>query len=179
MIDPDQVITIGRLGKPRGVNGEMLAYASTGEPDRFLDLKALLVRDRDAWTEMSVASTRLVGDKAVIRFAGIKSPEEAARLTNRDLALPRRALGDPEPGSYFVFDLIGCRVLDDNGNEIGELTEVEPYPANDVYLVAGTDGRRWLCPAVATIVKTVDIAQRTVTVDRNGLLADEPPPQRV
>ena len=63
----------------------------------------------------------------------------------------------------FVQDLIGMRVIDQNGAEIGKITEVIELPKHDVYVVSG-DAGEYQIPAVKEFVKKTDLETDTVEV---------------
>ena len=95
-------------------------------------------------------------------------------LANCELAVPRTQLVPLEKDQYYVFDLIGCEVIEEgSGRAIGTIADVQRYPANDVYLIGDTEGHRWLCPAVADFVRSIDIAAHKIVINPAGLLAGE------
>ncbi len=174
MVASDELVTIGRLGKTRGVNGEMYVTPTSEYPERFEGLKEIFVSNRGAWEKRLIASVRIVSGRPVLKFDGIDSPEDAARMVNRDLALPRNELIELPDNTYFVFDLIGCTVYDDKtGARVGEVVDVEQYPANDVYIIDGGDGRRLECPAAEEFVKRVDVEKRAIRIVMDGLSETE------
>lgn len=170
----DDLITVGKLGKTRGVHGEMYVTLLTDFPDRFLDLEEVYVGSRDRWEKMSIASARLVGGRPVIALAAITSPEAASRFTNRELAVPRSQLVELPEDTFYIFDLIDCTVYDEaTGESIGEVTDVESYPANDVYVVKMHDGAIRHCPAIKEVVKQVDVANKKIVIAAERLLEEE------
>lgn len=72
---------------------------------------------------------------------------------------------------YFVCDMIGLKVMTDEGEELGELTDVIQTGANDVYAVKTKEGKEILLPAIADCVLNVNIEENTMTVHvMDGLL---------
>lgn len=169
MIAPDTLITVGTLGRPRGVHGELYVTPTSDNPERFLELTELFVEFRGEWKKMAISSVRLVSGRPVMKLDGINSPEDAARLTNRPVGLPREQLMELPEDTFFVFELVGCKVYDEATNDcIGEIIRVEEYPSNDVYVIV-RDGREWLCPAIRQFVRSVDIENRKVVIASTGL----------
>ena len=161
---------VGRLGKSRGVNGEIWIVPLTDFPDRFLGLKEIYLREADGWKICTISSTRMVSGKPVMKFRGIDSKEDAARLTNRELAVTREQLVKLPDDRFYVFDLDGCRVFDRTSGELlGTVVEVRNYPANDVYVIEDNDGRTMMLPAVRAYVTEVNLAERRITIERSGL----------
>jgi len=86
------------------------------------------------------------------------------------VALPRTQALPPPPGHVYPWQLEGCRVVTEDGRAVGELSAVEPSPAQDLWVVRGA-GREHLIPAVAEIVIEVDVdARRVVIRPPEGLL---------
>lgn len=80
------------------------------------------------------------------------------------LEIPReKAVKLPE-NTYFIGDLIGCAVKEENGNLLGTLTEVQSTGANDIYEITGTDKKKIWIPAIADVIKAVNVEQGEITV---------------
>lgn len=166
----EQYVIVGRLGKTRGVDGAMWVSVATDYPERFLDMKSILVKGRDGWERWEIASSELIGDRPVLTFAHIHSREEARRHVNRDLAVERSQVVELPDDTYYVFDLIESDVIDEQtGKSLGRLTDVEPYPANDVYVVTDAHGKIIRLPAVKEFVRRVDVAHKKIVVDIRAL----------
>ena len=177
MADAQDLITVGRIGRTRGVDGELYVLPLTDFPDRFLDLTEIYVEHRGVWEKRQIDSSRMVSGRPVIRFANIETPEDAALLTNRHVAVTRDRLVKLPEGSYYIFDLVGCALVDAASKEtLGEVTDVRQYPANDAYLVRRPDGREVLFPAVRQFVKKIDIAGKKIEVDSGGLIDEDRKP---
>lgn len=167
-------VIVGRLGRPRGVSGEICITMETDFPQRFVDLREIYVRDRDRWEKRKLASSRLISGRPVVRFENVTTPEEAARLTNREVAVPKSQVVALPDDTYYVFDLIDCEVLEEGTDRfIGRVVDVERYPANDVYVIEGASGKVLRCPVVRKFVRKVDIRRRKITVLAAGLLKEE------
>jgi 16S rRNA processing protein RimM len=170
LVAADELITVGALGRTRGVHGDMYVIPTSDDPERFVGLKEIFVSSRDTWVKMNIASVQVISGRAVMRFEGIGNPEDAAQLTNRRLALPRHQLIELPENTFFVFDLEGCSVYDERTGElVGTVSEVETYPANDVYVIETTDGAELLCPVTAQFVKRVDVENNKIVIVRDGL----------
>lgn len=165
---------MGRIGRPRGVDGEIYVIPLTDFPDRFLEMSTVFVAQATGWTEFDIEASELVGGRPVMKLRSIDTPEAAAALANCELAVTRDQLVPLDKGQFYVFDLIGCHVYDaDSGVQIGTIADVQRYPANDVYLIGDADGHRWICPAVAEFVRSIDIAAQKIVIRSAGLLAGE------
>ncbi len=165
-------MTVGKLGKTRGFKGEIWVTPATDFPERFVGLKSIFVRNRSEWEKMKINHSVLIGGRPVLKFAGINAKEDVARLTNRALAVPGDQLVDLPEDSFYLFELVGCQVFDEEtGDLLGEVIEVQQYPANDIYLVKVEDGKILTVPAVKDFVVSVDVEASKVLV-RAELLSE-------
>jgi 16S rRNA processing protein RimM len=100
---------------------------------------------------------------ALLFLEGVTTREAAAVLTGAMLLIERAALPPLEEDTYYWADLIGLKVVTAEGVALGRLTAVMPTGGHDVYVVH--DGRREsLIPALAAVVRSVDLAAGTMTV---------------
>jgi len=165
----NEFVRIGWIGRTRGVHGDSWVTPDTDFPERFLKLEEVFVRIRNQWEPKTIAAASMIGGRPVLRLEGVTSPEDARRLTNCELAVTRDQVWRLPKGSHYIFDLVGCAVVDEDGGRLGELEMVETYPANDVYIIRTGDDRRLFLAAVRPFVKKIDTEARTIVVDRDGL----------
>ena len=66
--------------------------------------------------------------------------------------------------NYFIGDLIGCRVIDINGEQIGVLHDVYQTGSNDVYAVKRPSKKDLLLPAIGSVIKDVDVENGVISV---------------
>lgn len=66
-------------------------------------------------------------------------------------------------GEYFHYQILGLRVLTEEGEELGEVSEIIETGSNDVYLVSGEKGDL-LVPAISQVVREIDLANQVMTI---------------
>lgn len=173
-MEQKEYIAVGRFGRPRGVDGEIYIIPLTDFPDRFLEMESVFVSRPGGWEEYKIETSEIVGGRPIMKLKTIDTPESAAAMANCELAITREQLRPLAQDQYYVFDLVGCDVIDAaTGEQIGAIADVQRYPANDVYLISDAAGNKWICAAVAAFVRSVDIKARRVVIDKAGLLAGE------
>jgi 16S rRNA processing protein RimM len=166
--NPDLVV-LALVQRPHGLKGELKVELSCSGIDRLLTCRDLLLvpvgaEPRPAVVEM--AFTRPDGT-AVVRLADVKGREEAEGLRGATLAVPAGREAPAPEGSFLVHDLVGCRVVDVRGAEMGVVEELMETPANWVYVVR-REGRELLIPAVRSMVRKVDLGSKRIVVDWPG-----------
>lgn len=171
MTQPQAYITVGKLGRTRGVRGEIYVTPATDFPDRFVGLASIFVLDRGRWRSLDIEWSLLIAGRPVLKFREFNTPEEVARLTNRELAVTREEVVDLPEGMHYVFDVVDCEAVESgSGRRIGLVVDVQQYPANDVYVVRTDDNRDIMIPAVREYVLEVDTANKRVVIQTSGLL---------
>jgi len=146
-----ELVFVGRVGRPHGVDGAFVVDAGSTDESRFA-VGAQLVAD-------GVPATVVVSRRVGSGRRAVKLDRPVPR--GAELRVPREALPEPEEGSYYVADLVGLDVLDENGVEVGVVRDVLPGPANDVLeLDTGL-----LLPLVEACVREVDLAGRRVLLN--------------
>ncbi len=168
----DTYIIIGKLGRSRGLGGELYITPVSDDIERFLELDEFYVKKKSEWKKFEIIKTTLIGKRPVVKLKGVNNPENAASFTNREIALLKDDLEELPEESFYVFDIIGCKVkCKDSDETIGEIIDVETYPANDVYLIKTESGEEIRFPAVKHFVESVDIDKKLVLIDKAGLLS--------
>ena len=171
MAADEEFVTVGRLGRPWGVKGEIFVTPLTDFPERFDNIEEIFVSSKNDWEKKKIVSSKFISGRPVLLFENINSPEQASRLTNRYLAIPKSMVRELPEGSNYIYDLIGCQVIDDKtGEAIGKITEVGLFPANDVYMIETNDGKIKSLPVIERYVKKVDADSKKVFVDPSGMI---------
>jgi 16S rRNA processing protein RimM len=144
-------VPIGRVGRPHGVDGAFVVEGGSDDPRRF-EVGATLLVDGEPAT--IVVSRRVGKGRPAIRLD--RRVERGA-----ELAIRRAELPPPDEGSYYVADLVGLEVVDDDKGSVGLVRDVLPGPANDVLeLDTGL-----LLPLVEDCVREVDLAGRRILLN--------------
>ena len=103
-------------------------------------------------------------NRLLATFTGIRDREAAAELTNGDLWGEAANLPDPGPGVAYTFQLVGLRVVDTAGVELGVVRDISQAAAQPLYIIE-QGGRERLVPAIEPFVKKVDFAAGVITVE--------------
>jgi len=114
-------VSVGRVGRPHGLDGAFVVEEASAEPERFA-VGATVSVDGDPAV---VVERKQAGGRLVIRF-----DREVRR--GQLLTVPRAALGDLPDDEYYVADLVGLEVSEEGGRPLGRVAQVVPGVANDV-----------------------------------------------
>ena len=151
-------IEAGRIVNTHGVQGEVKIEVWLDSPQFFKSFKRLALADG---TEMRVLSARAHKGFVIARLEGVEDVNAAMALKNRTVSVRREDAKLPK-GVFFLQDILGARVVDEEGRDIGVLADVLETPAANVYVVRGE--REHLIPAVPEFIKKTDAESGIVTV---------------
>ena len=144
------LVPIGRVGKPHGLDGSFFVEGASEREGAFALGTVLDAGDGPATI---VASKRGARGRPVIRL-----DRPVARGTT--LSVPRDALPQLPEDEYYAFQLVGLRVEEEGGRQLGRVADVLDYPANDVLeLDSGVS-----LPLVEACVRQVDLAGGRIVV---------------
>jgi 16S rRNA processing protein RimM len=160
-----EFIVVGRIGRPRGISGEVYIEPATDAPDRFLELQEVYLIADGRRRQVKLQSVQIIGNRPVVRIEGVNSREEAARIQHLSIEIPSAQAQALPGGQYYQFDLIGCRVVGKDGTEYGEVTEVLFYPASDIYRITSPRFGETLLPAVDRFIVSIDIVAKQILID--------------
>ncbi len=155
---------IGYILKPQGIKGEVKIDPVSPYPDRFKQLKKVFIQINDIKRSYSIEKVRITDRFIFIKFFGVNSPDDAELLRNAEVLIEAKDLIQPFPGEFFIHDLIGCRVITEDGEFIGTLADVYQISSNDVYVVKGETGKEFLIPAIKEVVKRVNIENKQIII---------------
>jgi 16S rRNA processing protein RimM len=156
----DEVL-IGEVMRPHGLNGELKIYPLTTDPERFLKLREIILRQGEIDQHFKVIAARVQTDLVFLNIEGIDSIDQAEKYRGWEVRIDRAEVPPLQEGWYY-FELEGMQVYEDN-KLLGTLSQILETGANDVYLVKGDQGE--LCiPALKSVVQKVDVPGRRMDV---------------
>jgi 16S rRNA processing protein RimM len=144
-----ELVPVGRVGRPHGLDGSFVVERPS-ENEQLFEPGATLYADGVA---VLVAGRKRSGGRLVLRV-------EPPIRRGAELAVPRSALPEPEPDSYYVFQLRGLAVVEEGGRRLGAVQEVTPGVANDVLeLDSGV-----ALPMHEECIRRIDLTAGTIVV---------------
>ena len=154
----DDLVSIGRLARPWGRSGELIADVFSDRPDRFATLRSAWVRDASGSPRLlTIEGTRPHQGRALVRIRGVDSIEAADGYRGLELRIEEADLAPLPEGSYYHHQLRGLRVEEASGAVVGRVEDVFDAGAGPV-LVIGGDAGETLLPLVDSFVERVDVA---------------------
>lgn len=157
-MEKQKFIEAGKIVNTHGVKGEVKIQVWLDSPEFLKTFKRIYIDGK----AIKVISSRVHKDFLIAFLDGVNDVNEAMCLKNKTVYIDRKDAKLPR-GAYFLQDIIGAAVFDQNGAEVGKLTDIMETPASKIYVVKGDTEH--LIPAVDEFILAVDTDKGEVRVN--------------
>lgn len=156
-MEKKQYIEAGRIVNTHGVVGEVKIEVWLDSPQFMKSFKRCFINGN----EVKILSARVHKDFVIAKLDGVEDVNAAMSLKGRTVSIDRNDARLPK-GAFFIQDIMGASVVDENGAEIGKLTDVMETPASRIYVVQGETEH--LIPVVPEFIMSTDADNGVITV---------------
>lgn len=158
---------IGKIVNAVGLKGEVRVYNYSDYKERFSEIDTVFVEDK----KYTILNARYMKDVAVLKLEGVEDRNGAEALKEKDLYITEDMLRVLPEDTYYIKDLVGLKVIDDQGEYLGILSDVYQNRAQDLYEIELENKKKILLPAVEEFVLDINMKERTMKVKLiDGLL---------
>lgn len=157
----DKEIVIGKIVAPHGVRGDIRIMPLTDRPEQFLNLSYLLLEDG---RQLTVKAARFHKRMVLVSTKEITTMSDAELLRDKKILIRAEDLPPLEEGRFYVADLIGLPVFDEEGKQLGTFKDSITTGSNDVYIVAVPGGKDLLIPALKIYVREINLQEKRIVV---------------
>jgi len=166
---------VGKVVNTHGVRGEIRVISRTDFPEERYKVGNTIYffqNDKANPLELKIKSHRLHKNFNLLTFEGYENVNEVEFMKGGLLKVPESFLGALQENEYYFHEIIGCKVVTVEGEELGEITEILTPGANDVWVAQGKDGKELLIPYIEEVVMKVDVKEKVVVIElMEGLLS--------
>ncbi len=160
----EETLKIGVIVKPQGIKGEVKVQPLTDDITRFKKLKKVLIDG----VYFTVEHAIIAGNTVFLALTGIYDRDTAEKMRGKFLSVERADAVKLPRDTYFIVDIIGCKLITDNNEIVGEITDVTSA-RTDIFTVKCTDDRIMRFPFLKDLLVSVDVERKTVTVKKKRL----------
>lgn len=160
----EEYFEIGQIVNTSGLKGVMKVKPFTDDITKFSNLKTIYVSIKKELKEFEIEQARFSKNMVFLKLKGIDTVEQAEDYRNLYLKIKRNKDEKLEKDSYYIVDILGCKIITDEGKELGNIADVFSTGSNDVYVVKDELGKQVLLPAIKDVIKKVDISNKVITV---------------
>ena len=160
----EEYFEIGQIVNTSGLKGVIKVKPFTDDIKKFNNFKTIYISIKNELKEFEIESVRINKNMVFLKLKGIDNIEDAENYRNLYLKIKRNKDEVLEENSYYIVDIIGCKVITDENIILGLVDDVLQAGSNDVYVVKTEDGKELLLPAIKDVIKNIDIDGKTIIV---------------
>lgn len=161
-----ELFNVGKIVNTQGLKGEVRVISRTDFPDERYKKgnKLLLQQEGKPLIELTVNSHRKHKNFDILSFKDHPSINDVEKYRDGMLQIKAEQMHDLPENEFYLHEIIGLKVVNEAGEEIGKIKEVLSPGANDVWVIQRVKQKDVLIPYIEEVVKKVDIANGVVTI---------------
>ena len=162
----NNLLQAGKICNTHGVKGYVKIIPWTDYPEVFEDFSHIYVDEK----KYEVEKVSYKKASVLLKLSGVDTVSDAEKLKDKTVYCTKEELGDLPQDTYFVADLLGCFVYN-NDVLLGKLKDVIPTGSADVYEIEDESRKCIYLPAIKENILSIDIAEKRIEVSiPEGLL---------
>ncbi len=160
----NQLLEIGQIVNSYGIKGFLKVVPYTDDITRFDKLNEIYIEKNKRLEEFQIEEVKYHRNLVLLKLKGINTPEEITKYKNCYIKISREDAVKLPENTYFIVDLLGIEVYDEEEKLLGKIEDVFSTKSNDVYVVRTEKGKQILLPAIGEVIKNVDIENKKMIV---------------
>lgn len=160
----DDLLKVGVITSTHGIKGEVKVFPTTDDVKRFKKGIQLILETGKGKLDLEVEGVKFFKQFVILKFKGFDDINQIEKYRRKELFVTRENAVKLKKDEYFIADLIGLSVIDEEGNPIGVLGDVMETGANDVYVVKMAEEKEVLIPAIKQCILEVNVEEGFVKV---------------
>lgn len=160
MLNGDDLIMIGVIGKPHGVRGGFYLDGAIDAPAMVAGFEVLINE-----LQYAVVSRGGLDKRPILSLTGVGSREAVEALRGSQVFAPRSTLTPLLDGEWYAQDLAGLRVIAVTGDPVGVVERLTNAPSVDFLEVAREDGSQLLLPMIQDAITRIDVEAGEIVVN--------------
>ena len=155
---------IGQIVNTFGIKGFVKINPFTDDLERFEELKSVFVVKNKELIEMQIEEVKYHKHLVLVKFKGIEDINMAEKYKGCYIKIKRENARKLPEDTYFIADLIGIKVYDEDGNLLGKVDDIYNNKSTDIYVIKDDLGKQILLPSTKEVIKQVDIDANKIIV---------------
>ena len=160
-------VECGKVGRAVGLKGEVAVKWNNDKSPIEVGEEIFLKVNNGEYKPYKVAALRKQGRSSVMRIEEVSDRTGASKLNNCELFLPKDRLAELSEGEFYSYQILGLKVLDEEGCLLGDVIRIFTAGENDVYEVMPKDGKKGdeiLIPAIEGVIEKIDLEDGVIKV---------------
>ena len=155
---------IGQIVNTFGIKGFVKVNPFTDDMQRFEELHEVFVVKNKEMLKMQIEEIKYQKNVVLIKFKGIEDINMAEKYKGCYIKIKREDARKLPKDTYFIADLIGLTVYDENGNVLGKVDDIYNNKVHDIYVVKDDLGKQILLPSTKEVIKQINVDENRIVV---------------
>ena len=155
---------IGQIVNTFGIKGFVKINPFTDDLERFEELKSVFVVKNKELIEMQIEEVKYHKHLVLVKFKGIEDINMAEKYKGCYIKIKRENARKLPEDTYFIADLIGIKVYDEDGNLLGKVDDIYNNKSTDIYVIKDDLGKQILLPSTKEVIKQIDVDEEKMVV---------------
>ena len=149
----EDMLRIGVVTKPHGIRGEVKVYPTTDDIKRFDKTDEVILVAKGENMTLHVEHAKYFKNMVILKFREFNNINEVEQLRQCDIMVTRENALPLKEGQFYFCDVIGAKVLDEDGLEIGIVKDVIETGANNVFSIETGGAEKCCFPSFQSALK--------------------------
>ena len=155
---------IGQIVNTFGIKGFVKVNPFTDDMQRFGELNYVFVVKNKELLKMQIEEVKYHKNVVLVKFKGIEDINMAEQYKGCYIRIKREDARKLPKDTYFIADLIGVSVFDENDNFLGKVNDIYNNKVHDIYVIKDDLGKQILLPSTKEVIKDVDVENNKIVV---------------
>lgn len=158
----EDLLRIGVITTTHGIRGEVKVFPTTDDVRRFDDCDEVILVTKREQIPLHVERVKYFKNIVILKFKEFNDINQVEQFRKCDIMVTRENAVPLEEGEYFICDIIGAEVVEENGEPVGRVKDVMETGANQVFVIEMPEGKEVLFPSIPQCIKKVDVENKKV-----------------
>lgn len=158
----EKLLRIGVITTTHGIRGEVKVFPTTDDVSRFDSCDEVVLVTKKEQIPLHIQSVKYFKNIVIVKFKEYNDINQVEQFRKCDIMVTRENAVPLEEGEYFICDIIGAEVVEENGEKIGTVKDVMETGANNVFVIEREDGKELLFPSIPECIRQVDVENKRV-----------------
>lgn len=159
------MFVVGKIINIHGIKGEVKVQQITDFPERFHVGNTVFITEQNSLIPLKIDGFRTHKNNLLLHFEGYDSIEDIEHLKGKELKIKEDQQEELGENEFYYHEIIGCKVITTENEELGIIESILSPGANDVWVVKGKNNQEILIPYIEPVVKHVNVAEKLVTIE--------------
>lgn len=160
----EDLLQVGVIANTHGVRGEVKVFPTTDDVNRFKNLKMVILDTGKEQWDLEITQVKFFKNLVILKFKGIDNINEVEKYKGMGLFVTRENAVKLAKNEYFIADLMGLKVVSDEGEDLGEISDVLQTGASDIYVVSKEKTIDLLVPAIKECILDINLKKGVITM---------------